>query len=236
MIDGRLLCAANMVSKNGVVCDVGTDHAYLAAYLIEKGIAKSCIACDIADGPLEAARKTVHEKGLDERITVVKSDGLDEIPFCNIPIETITDVVICGMGGELISDIIIRAEWLKNGVNIVAQPMTRANQFRGWLYENGFEIKSEKACEADRFVYTVMSVMYTGVKIALDDYSKNVGKLDFSDEVTKKYLTEKIGRIRMAAEGMRRSNDKAKEGGRLSRLADEIESDLKNGGKCKCCK
>ena len=37
-IDNRLKVCADMVSGNGIVCDVGTDHAYLPAYLIENNI------------------------------------------------------------------------------------------------------------------------------------------------------------------------------------------------------
>ena len=34
MLDNRLKMCADMISGKGIVCDVGTDHALLAAYLI----------------------------------------------------------------------------------------------------------------------------------------------------------------------------------------------------------
>ncbi len=39
-----------MVSGNGIVCDVGTDHAYLPAYLIENNICDYAIASDTISG------------------------------------------------------------------------------------------------------------------------------------------------------------------------------------------
>lgn len=224
IIDERLKCAAGMVTKSGISCDVGTDHAYLAVYLTENNISKSCIACDIADGPLEAARKTVAESRVADRINIIKSDGLD-----NVEPNGITDVIMCGMGGELIADIISHAEWLKNGINIIAQPMTRADWFRKWLYSNGFEICREEACRADRFVYTVMQIRYTGAVSEVDDYFATVGRLDISKDISKEYALEKTKRMKTAAEGMLKSTDKTDEGSRLMSLAQRIENDVNRG-------
>ena len=37
-IDKRLMACAELVSGKGKVCDIGTDHAYLVAYLIKEKI------------------------------------------------------------------------------------------------------------------------------------------------------------------------------------------------------
>ena len=58
MLDNRLKICSDFVSGKGVACDVGTDHAYLAADLILSGKCKKVIASDINQGPLEAAEKT----------------------------------------------------------------------------------------------------------------------------------------------------------------------------------
>ncbi|MDE6833749.1 MAG: class I SAM-dependent methyltransferase, partial [Ruminococcus sp.] len=44
MLDNRLQACADMVSGNGIVCDVGTDHAYLATELIISGKCQKVIA------------------------------------------------------------------------------------------------------------------------------------------------------------------------------------------------
>ncbi|MBR6696632.1 MAG: SAM-dependent methyltransferase, partial [Oscillospiraceae bacterium] len=94
MLDERLSLCAKFVTEGGIVCDVGTDHAYLVAHLLMSGKSVSAIACDIADGPLLSARTTIEKNNLSDKAEVIKSDGLD-----NISPDGITDVVIAGMGG-----------------------------------------------------------------------------------------------------------------------------------------
>lgn len=221
IIDKRLLTASGFVTHGGVAVDVGTDHAYLAVYLVKEGISERCIACDVAQGPLAAAKKTVEENMLSDKIDVVLSDGLDSVIS-----EGITDVIMCGMGGELIADIIARAEFLKGDINIIAQPMTRADFFRKWLYENGFEIVAEKACSVDRFVYSVMNIRFCGEKQSVDDYFATVGKLDLSDSMSKAYVKEKAQRMITAANGMIKSLDKKAQGADLLSLANKLLKDI----------
>ncbi len=157
MLDERLSLCAELVSGVGTVCDVGTDHAYLVAELIKGGKCSSAIACDIADGPLNFAKQTVENYALEDKVKIIKSDGLD-----NISPDGITDVVIAGMGGELIRDIVLRTEWLKNNVNLVLQPMTKPEVLREALYKNGYYIKEEKCAVDKNHAYSVMCVSFCG--------------------------------------------------------------------------
>ena len=116
MTDNRLMTCAQLV-KGIKAVDVGTDHGYLAVHLISQGICSEVIACDINEKPLNAALKTVEKAGLQENIKIVLSDGLDEIQS-----DGITDVIMAGMGGELIVRLIEKCPWLKdrnNPVNLV---------------------------------------------------------------------------------------------------------------------
>jgi len=49
----RLLTIASLVPKNSIVADIGTDHGYIPAYLIENNISKKVIGTDISKGSLE---------------------------------------------------------------------------------------------------------------------------------------------------------------------------------------
>ena len=49
----RMLMAAKMVRKGKAVADIGTDHAYLPAWLVLNGITSKALACDVRKGPLE---------------------------------------------------------------------------------------------------------------------------------------------------------------------------------------
>ena len=91
MLNSRLLACAGLISPGAHVCDVGTDHAQLAVYLLESGIAADVIASDIGEGPLQAAQRTITAHGLDGRIRTILSDGLQSIPP-----EGLTHIVIAG--------------------------------------------------------------------------------------------------------------------------------------------
>ena len=68
MLDNRLKMCADMISGKGTVCDVGTDHALLAAELIMSGKCKKVIASDIKEGPLEAAGRTVKKYSISDKV------------------------------------------------------------------------------------------------------------------------------------------------------------------------
>ncbi len=189
-LDSRLLTAASYVTKGGVAADIGCDHAYLAAYLATVGCCRQVYACDVADGPLETARANVLRMGLSDKITLIKSDGLN-----NVPDEDVTDVIICGMGGELILDIISRADWLERGVNLVLQPMTRVPELRRGLYALGYEILSEQAVTDSKYAYTVINAKYSGNMRALGDVEAYIGKLDPKDTVAQEYISAVASRL-----------------------------------------
>ena len=152
-LTGRLSAAAALCRRGVIVCDVGTDHALLACYLAQNG-AKEVIASDVKEGPLSAARRTIAEQGV-TNVTAVLSDGLERIDYAD-------DVVICGMGGELIMKIISGCRFLSEDTRFILQPMTKADTLRRELYRGGFDIIEERAVrEGDRF-YTVMLARYTG--------------------------------------------------------------------------
>lgn len=147
-----------MVRKGNAVADIGTDHAYLPAYLILNGIASKALACDVRKGPLENARKTVEHYGLGEKITLRLSDGFDEIE----PFEA-DDFIMCGMGGTLMEQLVSRAYWLKDkSKRIIVQPQSHAEDIRRFFVENGFEILFEDACIDGGKLYCAMAAEYTG--------------------------------------------------------------------------
>ncbi len=201
--DNRLLKCASVVSGKGIVCDVGTDHAYLPVYLLENGICTKAIAGDIADGPLEAASATVKKAGLEDKIDVVKSDGLK-----NISPEGITDVVMAGMGAETISEIIAAAPWLENGVNLVLQPMTKEPYLRKWLYENGYSIVKEEAVSDGDRIYTVINAVFDGFRMTVSDTFAETGMFDLSNEESLKYIKKHVTKLNNVSAGIRRSGKK----------------------------
>lgn len=171
-IDDRLLAVAGLVPKNARVADIGTDHAYLPIYLRTEGIADSVIACDISSGPLDVAKKNIHKSGV-SRVSTRLCNGLEGIQ----PNEVDT-VVIAGMGGEMIAQIIADAEWLKSGeYTLILQPMSSAAQLRRFLCDNGFYVEAEHAVSSNRRIYSVMKAFYSGGALKADPVFLCLGKL-----------------------------------------------------------
>ena len=167
-LDERLAAAASFVRLDRRICDVGTDHALLPCYLCEQG-AMDVIASDVNENPLEAARANIEKYGFADRIRLIRSDGLAEIPPCD-------DVIIAGMGGELIARIIGGCTFVTPDTRFILQPMTRAEHLRRFLYSAGFEITEEKGAFSAGKAYTVILAAYTGEKRAITDDFAYFGK------------------------------------------------------------
>lgn len=215
-IDNRLKVCADMVSGNGIVCDVGTDHAYLPAYLIENNICDYAIASDINEGPLKFAQQTIIKYHIEDKIRLLKSDGLK-----NIPSENVSDVVITGMGGETIAEIISATQWLKSGVNLVLQPMTRAGYLRKWLYNNGFEIAEEKAVIQDRFIYTAIRAFYSGYKFNIGKVTEIAGRINIETDAGMKYCQNQLSKINNIAMGLSKAG-KTEDSQEYQRIAERL--------------
>ncbi len=196
-LDKRLEACSEFISGKGIVCDVGTDHAYLPAYLVLNNMCSGAVAGDINEGPLKYAQQTVEKYGLGDRIRLVQTDGLE-----GISPENISDVVIAGMGGETICEILSKAEWLRKNVNLVLQPMTRAAYLRRWLYRNGFDIKAERAVKHERFVYTVINAVYAGNRFNIGFIAENIGKIDYRSDDGRAYVLKQYDKIGNIALGL----------------------------------
>lgn len=176
-LNPRLSAAAAMVRPGKVPADIGTDHAYLPAYLILSGRCLHCIAGDIGESPLENARETVELYGLSGQIELVLSDGLDDEVF-----RRAEDIVIAGMGGEMITDILTRAPYLKDKkYRLILQPMTRAEEVHLFLAANGFSIVEERAVTDAGKVYLILAAEYTGTACELSGAEIYIGKLTAAD-------------------------------------------------------
>ena len=161
-LSDRMRMAAKMVRRGNACADIGTDHAYLPAYLVLNGISPKALACDVRKGPLENARKTVEHYGLEDKITLRLSDGFDEIE----PFEA-SDFIICGMGGTLMAQLLERAYWLKDPQKrIIVQPQSHAEDVRRFFIENGFKILYEDACRDSGKLYCAIAAEYDGSEAA----------------------------------------------------------------------
>lgn len=152
--------AAALVRTGAVFADVGTDHAYLPLLLLAEGKITRAYACDIGEGPLARARAHVAASPYADRVTLCLTDGLSGLDGRGI-----TDIALCGMGGDLIVSILSRAPWVRDpALRLILQPMTRAAVVRRYLAEEGFAVAEERFARAAGRVYACMAAQYDGIK------------------------------------------------------------------------
>ena len=174
--DTRLLSAVPYLTRGGSVADVGTDHAYLPIYLVQEGIVSHALACDINEGPILSARKNIAEAGLLDRIDTLQTDGLHGVEAYSPD-----NIMIFGMGGELIARILSEAPWIKReSVGLILQPMSRVSVLREWLLKNGFAIVGETVTFEDKYYQTVCA-RYCGERSSYSAVELQVGRLNISN-------------------------------------------------------
>ena len=147
----RLAAIAALLPPGGGLADVGTDHGHIPVYALQSGFQGRVCATDIRQGPLDAARRTAWEADLDDQIEFTLANGLDGLDGTGIG-----TVVIAGMGGENIADILARAPWTLQDCLLILQPMSKSDVLRRWLVENGCRIESEALVE-DGPVYELLT-------------------------------------------------------------------------------
>lgn len=176
-INDRLLTAVPFVRSGKRFCDVGTDHAYLPIYLFMQGKISSAIAADINVGPLEKADENIKKYELNNEIKTVLCDGLTKIEA-----NTVDDIAIFGMGGELIVKIIDDAPWLRDeGKRLILQPMTHPEKLRKYLLQNGFNIIGETLSLDRGKIYQTICAEFDGVVRDSSDFELNFGRYILSD-------------------------------------------------------
>lgn len=200
--------------------DIGTDHAYIPIYLIKNGICERAVASDIGSGPLGRAVENARRFGVEDKIVFYRADGIvGTEPERN----GVTDIIIAGMGGELIAKIISESEYTRiPGVRLILQPMSSLQEIRGYLAEMGYEILDEKLCRSGGRYYTVLSTEYDGVRREVPPVRLEIGNVDLNeaDPLVNGFLDAVAGKYRRQIEGKR-------QGGLPTEIEEEMLRELR---------
>lgn len=202
-LTNRLFAVYEMVDKCNRIADVGTDHAYIPIYCVENKKCRCAIASDINEGPILIAQNNIEKHGLEKQIETRISNGLE-----NYKNGEADAIIIAGMGGLLIADIIKNAKSkISNDTVLVLQPMTAVYELRKFLCENGFEITDEALAQEENKIYNIIKCrkgscflsepkLYTGEKFLI-----NKGGLFI------KYMDKKIYTAQKIINGLEKSDN-----------------------------
>ena len=207
-LDRRLRRAGDYVREGAFVADVGTDHAYLPITLLLEGKIRGGVVSDINEGPILRAKENMARYGVGDRLIPLRCDGLSELlPYAP------EDILILGMGGELITEILRAAPWTKEkGRRLILQPMTHPEILRRFLSEEGYTILDESLVKEEK-IYHVLLAEYSGRGEVYDEMELLFGRenLRRGDELTKELLTRFEGIFSERARGKRSAGADASE-------------------------
>ncbi len=148
----RLQTVASFVPDNSKIIDVGCDHALLDIYLMENLKNIQILATDINENPLKIAKTNLEKYNFQDKITLKQMNGIENIPG------TIDTIIIAGMGGILITDILKpeKLKNIKNIKNIILAPNNEFQTVRRHLKKINFQIAKEELIIDDKKPYLIL--------------------------------------------------------------------------------
>ena len=150
-INSRLKKIGDLVEANSFCLDVGCDHAFLDIYLVTRNKDIKAIASDIAEGPLEQAKKNINRERLEDKIKLRLGPGLTT---CSKEVNTI---IISGMGGRNIIGICKESpKVLKQVDTMIISPNNYQEDVKRYLSKNGFYIENEEFVKDKKFIYQII--------------------------------------------------------------------------------
>jgi tRNA (adenine22-N1)-methyltransferase len=157
-INARLKKIGDLVEANSFCLDVGCDHALLDIYLVHRNKNIKAVASDIAEGPLEQAKKNIKRERLDDKIETRLGNGLSTYT------DEIDTVIISGMGGRNIIGICKEnLKVLKKIKTLIISPNNYQIDVKKYLTKNGFYIDNEEFVKDKNFIYQII-ILKRGIK------------------------------------------------------------------------
>ena len=154
MKNERLEKVLKHINSSDCLADVGCDHGYLAIMAIDKGVSFVELI-DNKKGPLDSAKKNLFD--YDNKATIIYSlsSGISDLK------KEVDTVAICGMGGELISQILdANLDVAKKIKKFILQPNSKQDFLRKYLNEKHFIINDEEIVIDNDKIYEIIVCNY----------------------------------------------------------------------------
>ncbi len=166
----RIELLASLCKGSKVICDIGCDHAYVIVQAIEKYGVAQALAVDIAQGPLQNAYQNILRHNLESQVQCICSDG-----FKRVPLDCFDTVILSGMGGLLIMDILRPYLAMLKDKKMILGAHSDVRLLRQFLFEHGFSISFEQAIIDKDIYYEIMVAEYKST--FYDEYDMDYGPI-----------------------------------------------------------
>lgn len=148
----RLKTLSNCIKPTHTLIDIGCDHGKLCIDVIKRNLALNAVGIDNKTGPLARCQENIDKYKLNNRIKCLLSNGLDKYTG---PADTI---VIAGMGGELMIEIIKNHLHLfHQAKQILLEPHSKLFELKEFLNHNHFTINKHTIVK-DKKLYVILDV------------------------------------------------------------------------------
>ncbi|MDD9147575.1 MULTISPECIES: tRNA (adenine(22)-N(1))-methyltransferase [unclassified Sporolactobacillus] len=202
----RLQAVLAFIPQGAVLADIGADHAHLSCRAVQKGIAVQAIAGEVREGPFNQSLSNVLAMGMAASVSVRLGDGLDVIKRGEAGA-----IVIAGMGGELIADILERGRAkLAEGATLILQPNIREAVCRAWLASGGWTIIDEAIVEEPPHFYEIIKARrFSAGEIRLTDKELMMGPILLRNQtpVFRKKWSLRERKLRMIVQSLEQSEE-----------------------------
>lgn len=190
----RLMHIIDFIPQSTCLADIGTDHGFIPIYAILNSITEYAIASDINPGPVKVAKKNITKHGLSDKIQTRIGPGLSTLKASEA--ETI---VIAGMGGILIADIIEEnIKIARSASTLILQPVQYPEVLRKYLLTSNFNIIDEDIVkDENKYYYIIKAISEPAKEYEKDAYYYTGKKLvEKGNPLLKEYLNYKISSIK----------------------------------------
>lgn len=152
-ISKRLEFISTLINEKKLFADIGSDHAYLPCYICLQDEEARAIAGEVVQGPYNSAVETVRKHQLEDRIDVRLGSGLTVLN----EEDEVSDIVIAGMGGTLISQILLSdTQTLQRVERLILQPNNNEHKVRQTCIQIGYVLTAEYILEENGLIYEIL--------------------------------------------------------------------------------
>jgi len=210
MLTPRLQTVLSKVSGK-TAADIGTDHAYIPIELLKQGRITRAIACDINEGPLKIAAENVKNNNLSDKIELRLANGISKLEY-----EEVETVIIAGMGGVLISEILDSEEAKSHSYKeFVLQPMNSQSELRKYLSEHNFKVLEEDIAVEGFKVYNIL-VVCTGSGDKYTEFESHIPPCLAGHKYFDRLVEKKKREFTKILTGLKKASDKKYDAGAVS--------------------
>ena len=207
----RLEVIYSFIREGDRVADIGSDHGYIPLKLIEDGVSDYIVLVDISKDSLKKGRDNIERftKESNAHVDYRLGDGLKVIDFGEVD-----DVIIAGMGGRLIVDI------LRDDINktdsfgkLILQPRNHSGELRYWLYKNGYNITRDILVRENRHIPEIIVAEKGLSSIDVEELKDSSVELEVplhmcenDKDILSDFLERKVRKTEILLDNLKKSN------------------------------